>query len=546
MRITYENGLYVARDAEAAHADLLRVGWRWLRGRGYFVTSRIDLAAACVSYADDETRARLEAYAADHHAAIKDSMALDADIEIPAPPGCAYRPYQKAGIAYAKDRECALIGDGMRLGKTVQAVGVLNTKKTLHSVLVVCPATLKYNWKREIEKWLVHDMEVGIAEGKTFPDTPVVVINYDLLVKHHKRLTAQTWDVAIFDECHALKNPTAKRTRAVFGHRKMPGIAANQRLFLSGTALFKAPIDLWPLCKACDPSGLGRDWYAFIRRYCDAKQTQYGLDTSGASNLEELQFKLRSSFMIRRSKNDVVDEIPPERHTIILPQAGLERLVTAEARAVEEHLGEFAHLLNGVLDPAVVDQIVNGYSHHDGIDRGDAPASAGSMLGDLARARRDLALAKVGMCVEHIKGLLEDEKKVVVFAHHRDVVLRLTEEFPNAAVVVGGMTAKAKDEKVVSFQNSETCNVFIGNILAAGQGINLSVANVACFVELSWVPSEMDQAEERIWDVLKKDMNWIYRYVVENSLDSRMVDVLDQRQKNIRRAMDAAAIRLTA
>lgn len=427
---------------------------------------------------------------------------------------------------------------------TIQAIGVMNTKPDLKDALIVCPATAKYNWKRELEKWLVHeDTSVGVVEGNKWPDTSVVIINYDLLSRHKDILTDAPWDVAIFDECHALKNPTAARTKIVYGYKREPRIQAHQKLFLSGTALFKSPIDLWTICKECDPKGLGADWLKFVYRYCAAKKGRFGLDTSGASNLEELQFRMRSKFMVRREKWDVAAEIEPKRETILLPEAGLEAIVRREAKVVRNELGDFAALLNGVLDEDAVDKIVNRYSRFDGVQRDD---DEDSLAEHLATVRRELALAKLPMCVEHLKGLLEDEPKIVVFAHHRDVIDALRAEFPNAAVVYGGMTAKSKDEQIIRFQTDPTCSVFIGNIVAAGQAIDLSMANVVAFIELSWVPSEMDQAEERVWAVGKTEMNWIYRYVVEDSLDERMVAILDRRQRNVHKAMNIAALNLEA
>lgn len=537
MKVTYDNGLYVATDAPLT---LVNDGWRWLKTQDRFVTSNITTAAKYAEHAEGEAKTRLEAFANDRLSVIRDSAALDSAIDIPVPPGLAYRPYQKAGIAYAHNKRCALIGDAMRLGKTIQAIGVMNMKHTLTNALIVCPATVKHNWARELKKWLVHDLEVGVAEGSKWPETPIVVINYDLLSRHAERLRAQTWDVATYDECHALKNAQAKRTKVVFGYRKTPGIPAHQDLFLSGSALFKTPIDLWTLCKKCDPHGLGRNWFTYVNRYCAPKRTRFGTDTSGAANLEELQFRMRSTFMIRREKNDVVDEIPPSRETITLPKTGLERLVRAEAKAAADELGDFASLLDGVLDEEALNEIL-GYAHADGVER-DPEEEAYMEDGPLATVRRELALAKIGMCVEHLNGLLEDEPKIVVFAHHRDVVDALKEAFPGSAVVVGGMNAKDKDDNIVRFQTDPECRVLIGNIVAAGQGINLSLANVVAFVELSWVPAEMDQAEERIWDVLKTERNWIYRYVVEDTLDERMVRVLDKRQRNVQKAMNFAVL----
>ena len=102
--------------------------------------------------------------------AVATSRATDAAFEPPAPAGLAYLPYQKAGVKFALDNPAALIADEMGLGKTIQAIGVINTDTSIHNVLIICPASLKINWKRELAAWLTAKLTVGIADGKTYPD----------------------------------------------------------------------------------------------------------------------------------------------------------------------------------------------------------------------------------------------------------------------------------------------------------------------------------------------------------------------------------------
>ena len=157
------------------------------------------------------------------------SKATDADVDLPSPEGLEYLPYQKAGINYALDREAVLIGDEMGLGKTIQAIGVFNTDPSVKTVLVICPSSLRLNWKKEFEKWATRPIEVRVVNGgakKAWPEgTPgeefnVVVINYDVCSKHKAKLDSIEWDLAIIDEAHYLKNPKAARTKAIFGGTK--------------------------------------------------------------------------------------------------------------------------------------------------------------------------------------------------------------------------------------------------------------------------------------------------------------------------------------
>ena len=165
----------------------------------------------------------------------------------------------------------------------------------------------------------------------------------------------------------------------------------------------------------------------------------------------------------------------------------------------------------------------------------------------LSSARRELALRKLPMILPQLDELVEAEGKIVVFAHHRDVLTSAKTYFGDAAVLVmGGISAAKKQAAVDAFTNDPNVKIFLGNITAAGQAINLSVANMVVFLELSWVPSEMDQAEERVWLVDKEAPIQVIRYVVEDSIDEVMVHVLDARQENIRKAMNVKRLGVKA
>ena len=150
-------------------------------------------------------------------AAIEASRATDSDRDIPAPAGLAYLPYQRGGIAYAMERDGVLIGDEPGLGKTIQAIGAVNADPHARRVLVICPASLKLNWRNELRKWLVRPMSIGIAESDDFPKTDVVIINYDIVARHRPVIDRIEWDCLIVDEAHYLKSPKAQRTKAVLG-----------------------------------------------------------------------------------------------------------------------------------------------------------------------------------------------------------------------------------------------------------------------------------------------------------------------------------------
>jgi SWI/SNF-related matrix-associated actin-dependent regulator 1 of chromatin subfamily A len=482
--------------------------------------------------------------------AVQESMALAADIEIPAPDGCDYRPYQKAGVAYAMKRKVTLIADSMRLGKTIQAIGVAN-KMGARRILVVCPAIAKVQWTRELKKWLVIPLTIGYCEGDNNPFCEVTVINYDIIERHFDWINRQPWDLIAFDESKALMTEKSLRTKFCFGGRiklrtpdpvtkrktrDIPQLRAKRVLMLDGTPIYTRPKNLFTSCKR---AGLFSDWFQFGIRYCGGTRDRFGWDFDGASNLEELQLLMRSHFMVRRERSQVVDDIPPIRETVVLPKAGLSDLVEEEMSIVRRNLAQFEALVSGQLGDDATDAMLAEIAPLDGIERdGPVNAAIATLVGQMSTVRRELALRKCDMVVEHVKALLDaGEPKIILFAHHRDVVTKLHKAFPGAVKVMGGMSPKKRQGAIDTFNTDPECRLFVGNIQSAGQAINLAVADLVIFAELSWVPAEMDQAEERAWDVEKKTAVTIQRLVVEDSLDEVMVTVLDRRQKTIARAL---------
>lgn len=557
MRVTFSPPFYRADQVQSADIPgLSRAKWRHIKKLDQWVTTDVSRAAPFAAFAVGEAARRLNDFNTVRDAQIADSIAVTADIDVPTPPGRALRPYQKAAVKFAMDRRHVLIADGMRLGKTLEGIGVANMLPRLKSVLVICPATAKLHWNDKLTEWLTHPLKVGYADGDSNPKTPALVINYDILKRHIDYLRSIDWDLIICDESHRLKNPKATRTKLTLGFKskradqRVPPLTGRKWVFLSGTQMYTRPLDLWPVCEKCDPEGLGANWWHFVHRYCNAFQGTFGLDTTGASNLEELQFKMRSSFMIRRTKHDIGTVIEPVEEIIKLPVSGLEKIIERERAEALAHFPDLVTLLNEARvseNPALLDTITAAYGDRPTTPvAGNDPDELSSYIethAALATTRRQLALAKCNMAVDFITDLLESEQKVVVFGHHRDVVTKIHEAFPGAVKLLGGMSARAKQNAVDRFNDDPECRVFVGNLLAAGEAISLRAADAAVFVEMSWLPSEMNQAKERIWDATKTDSVLGYYYlVVQGSLDEAMATILRQRSMDDFKAMSKEAL----
>jgi SWI/SNF-related matrix-associated actin-dependent regulator 1 of chromatin subfamily A len=475
---------------------------------------------------------------------IAQSRAEDADIAVPVPQGLAYLGYQKAGIAYAMSRANVLIADEMGLGKTIEAIGVVNADPTIATILIVCPATLRTNWQRELTKWLVRPMSIAIATGDNLPDTAIVIASWETITKIRRLIDARRWDLLVADEAHYAKNQKAQRTRALLGTDRATNadrekgfdkpIAARRRIFMTGTPVVNRPNELWPLVRSLDPHDLGASFTKFMFRYTNATNSGYGWDFNGAANLEELQTRMRAKFMVRRKKADVLTELPAKRRMIInLSANGAASVVRAENEAHTRHevaLRDARHMLAAAKmrgDKAEYEAAVRKLRQAQGV-----------AFEEMSRCRHDTAVAKIPHLIEHLRDCLETGDKVVCFVHHHDVVKALREAFPGAAVVTGETAMAKRQGEVDRFQNDPNCLLFIGSITAAGVGITLTAASHVVFGELDWTPGNVSQAEDRCHRIGQRDSVLVQHLVFDSSVDARMATLIVEKQAVIDATLD--------
>jgi SWI/SNF-related matrix-associated actin-dependent regulator 1 of chromatin subfamily A len=516
-------------------------GFRWdPANRQWFTISPEVAAKLATPEAAQAMLAQHQAKQAARQEAIVLSRAADADLDLPCPAGLAYLPYQRAGIGAALDRPNVLFGDEMGLGKTIEAIGVINADATIKKILIICPASLKLNWRRELQKWLVRPLTIAIAKkAGEVGWCDITIINYDIAAKLALQLRAIQWDLLICDESHFLKNPDAKRTQAVVGREKkgvveQNPINARRKIFLTGTPIPNRPIEGWTQFHYLAPEEF-RSFFGFAKRYAAAYQNGYGWDFSGAANLPELQDKLRATIMIRRLKADVLTELPAKRRAVIeIEGDGASGAVNAELVAMERHedamiaMRARVELAKASADPADYATAV-----------AQLKAAAGAAFADMSKLRHDTAIAKIPYVIEHVRDIIEAGEKVVVWCHHHDVIEALAAEFAGEAVTLYGEVEMAQRQANVDrFQSDPTCMLFIGGILAAGVGITLTAASHTVFAELDWVPGNVTQAEDRLHRIGQRDMVLVEHLVLEGSLDARMATRLVEKQEVIAAALD--------
>ncbi|MHB1733454.1 MAG: SNF2-related protein [Ferrimicrobium acidiphilum] len=426
---------------------------------------------------------------------------------------------------------------------TIQALGVINADSEIHSALIVCPLSVALNWRGEAAKWLVRDLSVGVATSKEFPETDIVIAHWGILAKHIDVLRDRKWDLIALDEAHYAKNPKAKRTQAIFGGRDMEALTARHKLALTGTPIPNRPIELYPLLKWLAPKQFD-NWFNYATQYCAAYKTQYGWVVSGASNLDELQEKLRT-IMIRRLKKDVLTELPDKTRQVILLDAD-----TPELRAVL-HSEEMAKKETEVaVTRARIDvELAKAQSPEEYKKAVDALHSAqGLAFTEISRVRHETALAKIPQVLGHVKDILDNEgQKIVIFAHHRDVIDQLREgleaddsDAPGVETVsiMGGDAPEERQAAIDSFQNDPSTRVFLGSIGAAKEGITLTAADISIFAELDWVPGNISQAESRIHRMGQRNSVLIQHLLVDGSIDALMADTILAKQAVLDEALD--------
>jgi SWI/SNF-related matrix-associated actin-dependent regulator of chromatin subfamily A-like protein 1 len=491
-------------------------------------TDKPELASRLGAFADQATAAHLAPAAA----AIEASKAHTSNFEVPCPTGLAYRPFQKAGIAYMADKlktmKGVVNGDDMGLGKTIQTAGLINASPEISTVLMICPQHLRINWKREAEKWLTRSFEVYIVQNVNEPipaSATFVVVNYDKLAGKNASklipyLMLRDWDLLVADEAQYLKNPKAQRTRAVLGDSGVvsgmvvPGLISKAKKFLAltGTPIENCPAEFQPVLTACAPEVF--PFWSYMRRYAGATKGPHGWDFSGATNLEELQVRLRATCMVRRRQEDVLTELPPMvRQVVPLDGSALRGAIDREREAYDEY---------------------------------EATHSAVAFE-ELSHARREVGEAKVPMVITHVQDMLDSGvQKVVIFAYHHTVLDAIAEAFEGCVTFNGTTSAANKDAAVEAFQNNPNVRVFVGQIKAAGTGITLTASNREVFAELDYNPAIISQAEKRCQRIGQRSSVLAQHLVYEGSLDDRMLEIIISKQEIADKALDGKGIDFVA
>lgn len=450
---------------------------------------------------DDDVRQKIIDITKQSTELLVKSTSTDADIEIPTLTG-KLMPYQKAGVAYVGEVGRCLIADQMGLGKTVEAIASLEYRNAFPAI-IVCPASLKENWKREINKWLPH-RSVNVLSGKdNISNVDVNIVNYDIVGRFVEAILHLKPMGLVLDESHYVKSSKAKRTAAVRDiAKKVP--QSGTVMLLSGTPVTNRPEELVSQLEIMGMIGRFGGKWGFLRRYTGAHHNGFGWDTKGASNLNELNIKLRQNCYIRRTKDEVLKELPEKTRSVIHVEPSGKGY--AEYRKAEGDLLSFL--------------ASNGYRASDTAEH----------LKRTTILKRLAADAKMEAVVEWIDSFLEScDRKLVVFAHNVSVVDSLAARYGGLRVS-GQDSLEDRQHAVDTFQNDQKARVIVLNLQAGGVGLTLTASSDVCFVQQGWTPGEHDQAEDRCHRIGQKNNVQAWYLIGVNTIDEDIYDLIDAKR----------------
>ena len=412
--------------------------------------------------------------------------------------------YQLQGIQFLEDKGGrGLIADEMGLGKTMQALGYLQLHPEQRPAIIVVPASLKLNWKQEIELTLSNpECEIlsGMQPYKTTKS--ILIINYDILQGWKEALMNLNPSIIIADEVHKIKNAKANRTKAFKAIAKItPHFIA-----LSGTPIVNRPVEFFNTLNLLDSNKYPSFW-KYAQRYCGAKRNGFGWDFGGSSNIVELHEDLKS-IMIRRLKKDVLKELPAKQYSHVPMQLSDEALYISAEKDFITYL-----------------------ANEKGLEAAERAGNAAA-LAEINTLKQLAADLKMEAALNWISNFLESGQKLIVFATHKKVIDAVMTQFNHVAVKIdGSVSQQARNSAVHAFQEDDSVKLFVGNIQAAGVGLTLTAASNVAFLELPWTSTEIDQAIDRAHRIGQKNTVNIHYLLASGTIELKIAQLIDKKRK---------------
>ncbi|KAH8293137.1 hypothetical protein KR044_006150 [Drosophila immigrans] len=379
-------------------------------------------------------------------------------------------PFQEEGVCFAIAQQGrVMICDEMGLGKTYQALAVADYFKDDWPLLICTTASTRDAWARHIAELLpavpLHYVQVLANNQSYVGDAQVLIASYNMMERHMDRLMQRKFGIVVYDESHTLKNSKAKCTTVA----KRLAEKAKRVILLSGTPALSRPLELFTQLQLVDSRFM--NFMEFTSRYCDGKQTNFGWDANGQSNLDELKMILLLKYMLRRTKAEVLPQLAEKNRETV------------------------------VLDPALVWSDANAQITCKDLNSELQSAKGRSREEVLLRFYARTAEVKTRAVCAYLKTLIKEKVKFIIFAHHRVMLDAISDCLTGLKVnyirIDGQTRSDLRADYVDKFQKQSNCMVAVLSLKACNSGITLTAAEMIVFAELDWNPSTLAQAESR-------------------------------------------------
>ena len=437
------------------------------------------------------------------------------------------RPYQKDGFDYlahlVQIKLGGILADDMGLGKTLQTLTWLgwlkerNTKNPKPS-LVICPASVLHNWRREAEKFTpnlkVLVLESGAARHnlrKQIPQNDIIVTNYALLRRDLEELQKFAFRAVILDEAQFIKNPGAQVTQSV------KQLKSENRIALTGTPLENRLLDLWSIVDFVQPGYLGTQ-EQFIEAY---EPRGENAESEQRIARKRLSAKLRP-LLLRRLKKHVAKDLPDRIEERLDCPLGDEqrKLYLAELRRSRDQIQH-----------AVAEQGLNKSKMHvlAALTRLRQVCCHPSLVGN------DTASGKTDTLFELLDPLVADGQKVLVFSQFVQMLHILEKECLARNIPTHILTGQTKDRQSVvnAFQNDKGAGVFLLSLRAAGTGLNLTNASYVVLYDPWWNPAVEAQAIDRSHRIGQTQTVNAYRLIAPGTVEEKIWELQQSKAQTI-------------
>lgn len=449
--------------------------------------------------------------------------------------------YQIEGIEFLIKRKCALLALDMGLGKSATTITACD-KIGAKNILVICPAIVRHNWINEFDKFSENHKPIVVYKKKEIAQ--VSIVSFDFALDHGEELLKTKWDVLVVDESHYLKNPMAKRTKAIIGKNGIVH-SAGRVWFLSGTPMGNHVGDLWTTFYTF---GVTKLKYAdFIKEFCDTSVNPWGgltIHGSKKNKLKEIG-EMLATIMYRKTKDDVMIELPPISYQdIIVEQVDLSvedlqrdpkcmayLFPMDKTKELFEKIKKEAELIKS-LDEAQSFTTLHGFKLLEGI------ANSVSTLRVYCGLQKAIQIKEI--IEEDLKQ--NPEKKIVIFAVHLAPISYLRDNLKEFGIraIYGGTPDGKKQTYITNFMTKPEYRVLVCNIQSAGIGINLTAASDVYMVETAWSPNPNAQAIMRCHRKGQKNKVFVKFVSLANSIDQKITFVLRRKIKEITEVLDYA------